>query len=132
MPNRTIITNNTIEVYPAYTMWLQQDQLLISTLLASLSTEVLSLSIGCTISHVDLERRKWLGDPNCHIIDTMNMVASWIDSKAFAIQNNDMYCVWTTDMLLTTSTMTIKPHNHQRKYYQSRVALTAIARGGLS
>jgi len=33
-------------------MWLQYDQLLMSTLIASLSTEVLSLIIGCTTSHI--------------------------------------------------------------------------------
>jgi len=33
-------------------MWLQQDQLLLRTLITSLSTEVLSLIIGCTTSHI--------------------------------------------------------------------------------
>uniref|UniRef100_A0A6N2MYZ3 Large ribosomal subunit protein uL15/eL18 domain-containing protein n=1 Tax=Salix viminalis TaxID=40686 RepID=A0A6N2MYZ3_SALVM len=59
----------------------------------------------------------------------MNMVASWIDSKAVAIQNNDKYCVWTSGMLLMTSTTMIKPHNHQRKYCQSRGANCHSKRG---
>lgn len=49
---KTIITNNNIEVNPSYTIWVQQNNILMSTLMASFSIQVSSLINGCTISHL--------------------------------------------------------------------------------
>lgn len=51
---KTIITNNNIEVNPSYTIWVQQNNILMSTLTASFSIQVSSLINGCTLKVLPL------------------------------------------------------------------------------